>query len=245
MVNKFLVLAAITALGGAWLLAQETDDKKNSSPTPRGAKGKPASQPWSKRPPGEGSFGGGGHAMRPSADQEQRSLDFLKNNRPEQYAQLTRLRDSNPERYNRTLRMVSHWMESMEDMPDNVKKAAFARQDAQIEIADLVPQIRATSDPAAKAALMTKLRTAVNKHLDGEQTVREYRLSMLHKQILQMQEDLQKNREQRAQLVEEQVEMYLKSSPPRPQGDRPDRPDKPPFRRSGSGGFGGGPRGGK
>lgn len=241
MMKKFMVLAVVTALSGAWLLADDGDERKNSAAAPRTTvKGKPTSQPWSKRPPGEGPFGGGGHSMRMPPEQEKQALDFLKANRPEQYDQLIKLRDSNSERYARTLRMISHWMEAMEDMPENVKKATFARQDAQIDIVDLVQQIHATADPAVKADLTAKLRIAVNKQLDAEQIVREHRLSLLHKQVLQMQEELQKSREQRAQFVEEQMQMYLKSPQPRTPGDRSDRtdrPDKPPFlKRSGSGG---------
>lgn len=260
MNNKVLVLAGALIFGAAGVLAGDADDnttnansKKNPVPTPYASvKGKPASQPWPKRPLGEG-----GHSPRLAPEQEQQVLDFLKANRPEQYAQLTKLRDASPDRYNRAMRVISRWMESMEDMPETVKAAAFARQDAQVEIADLVPQVHAATDPAAKADLTAKLRAAVNRQLDAEQTLREHRLSLLHKQVLQMQEELQKRREQRAQMVEEQVEMYLKSAPPRKTGehsdrpdrpdrlDRPDRPDKPPlFKRSGTGGGSGGPGGG-
>jgi len=159
----------------------------------------------------DGGQRGSGHRFRGrvTPQQETEILEFLKQRRPEHYRRLVRMREDDPQGYQRSLRAVQGFIRRLRRMPEQAREAALREKDARIRVLQLLQQYQQTQDPRRAQRLEVELRQAVAEQLEAEQIIREQRLAELEQQIAELRRDLAERRRQRDRLLEERVAHLL------------------------------------
>src|SRR3990172_5535827 len=126
-----------------------------------------------------------------SKEAEQDALNMLKEHWPEQYDQLLKLKETSPESYRWMLQRMWRRMQRMRGMPRELQDAFVQLQKIRMRIMGLQGSILRAASEADRQGLKKQLGTAVEEEFAGEQTVLEYRLKELEKQVKRIRESLQ------------------------------------------------------
>jgi hypothetical protein len=171
-------------------------DEAGSRPTSR-----PATRPGPRR---------GGPAL--SEDQERELLSVLKDKQPGHYQRLVELRDSHPRRYRWALLSAWRWYRRWRAMPEDIREAANAAQNAKIMIYRTLQELREADDDYARFRLRRELRHAVRQEFEAELVVREYRLAQLEAELERLRAELEQREQNADALIAERVEHHLRVS---------------------------------
>jgi hypothetical protein len=208
--KRTLILTAILlSAGAAALLAQPAARDANSRPP----KAPPAAAP--KAP---------ADANRLPADLTEQQvaelMTVLEEKRPEEAAQLKRIKEENPRDYPRALGAAWRNYLVWRDMPPEVQKAQETLVLAKLEAWRVSREYLAAKNPIQKDRLHARLMGLLGEEFDAEQTVREYRLSQLEEQLRRVRAELKERSNQRAQMIERDAQELL-AAKIRPDGVRP------------------------
>ncbi|HAU38787.1 MAG TPA: hypothetical protein DCX07_13855 [Phycisphaerales bacterium] len=174
--------------------------------------------------------GNGPGAQAVTSEQETKALAALKKYRPLYHQRLMTLKASNPGIYRRYLAWVWQWYQDIENMPEKVRQAVSAKQDAEVRIGQILREYRDSSSDSERAELKSKLRAVMAEHFDAEQVEREWRLSQLEDRIKRLRAELKERIERREKIIDVRVAQWLEQEGrplhrPRPLGPGPVDPE--------------------
>jgi len=176
----------------------------------QGPETRPAAPPT--RRPAVGLRAGAYGPRRMTDEQETGMLEFLKQQRPEQYARLMKLKETSPDRYRWAAQGMWRWYRRWQRMSEEER----AEENARREIGRIIRKLRNAGD-SEKAALREELRKAIKRHFEAEQARLEQRLKELEDRIKQLREDLKQRATQPGKILEDRFERWMRAaSEPRP-----------------------------
>ena len=105
----------------------------------------------------------------------------------------------------------------------------------QRAIAQLGEAARAATDPAEKAKIVEQLRAKLNEIASRVQTHHEERIAQAEKYLENLRDNLQKEKDNRAGQIEEQIQRILSGELPRQPPDQSGGPGAPNGQRGGNG----------
>ena len=211
--GRLFVLALSLFLAAA--LMQSSFGQERSSPraAPKAgevsAKKAPVSQPATTRPVRpRRRFRFGWEAL--TEKQKAEVMAFAKEDMPELYAQLEKLRKEEPRQARRLLRWVYLvWRRVRRYPAGEVRRAAVARRRLGIEIYKTRKAFLEATDKAQKAKLRTQLAKLVGERFDYDQIVKEYDVKRLEKQLADLKAEIAARRRNRAETIAGILERLL------------------------------------
>jgi len=173
------------------------------------AKGRPAEKPapGEGEPATEASAHEDSSVERPppagalTAEQERKTLAFLQEHLPRQYAQVRRLQEDDPAAWGRMMRRWWFFLEKIQDDPPRVQQAQIDRYKARTELLHLAHELRQVQAQPQVKALRAKLHTAARRLFDAEQIILRHQLQEYRRLVRQY----EKRIEQRSENAEAEV----------------------------------------
>ncbi len=150
--------------------------------------------------------------MERSPEREAAVIEFIKENAPEMFKQLERLRKEDPQQAQQLLARAAWLWRRVRGLPENVRAAVLARQRLNVDIGRTVQRIRSSQQSAAKIRLIGELRELLAKQFGHDQVVLEYRLGELSRELEALRGELATRRHRGEQIIQEWLERLL--SPP-------------------------------
>ena len=139
-----------------------------------------------------------GDGMGPPPDGGRRFFEQLRNENPEQFQELMRLRERAPGEFREALKGL------LEKRGSNVP-GRKRRSEAEQKCLELSRLHRETTDPAEKKRIESELREAVETAFDERLAQQKARLKAMEDSLAQMREAVDKREEKRALVCEERV----------------------------------------
>lgn len=235
-------VAVIAALAAALVAAPGGDGARPGgdvrvSSRPTGGRGPEGSTRPSGRGPG-GGYGRGGYRRRfvnLTKEQEAELLKHIEKHQPHILKYLADLRKKDERGYRYYLSWAWGAYQRLQGLPEELREKMIAKEAARRAIYRLLKAMSQAETDAEKKRLADELRAPVTVQFDVERAEREHRLTQLAKEIERVRAELKARLARRDEIITEQVEMLLKSSPHAgrhgggPPGDRPGRGgDGPP-----------------
>lgn len=150
-----------------------------------------------------------GYMARLTEQQETELLAVLKDNLPEDYERLMKLKESNPRAYRWALAAAWRRYLSVKSYPPEIQQAIRTQQTARLKSWKLSRRYRDAKDESDKQALRSELLKVMGQEFDAEQKVREYRLAQLAERIKQLRADLKERSERRDEVIGENLKRLL------------------------------------
>jgi hypothetical protein len=203
MMKHVVVMLAAGLIGLTALGLWASDEPNGSPPRPRARRAR-------TRPPGVPHKPE--HGVRLTEAQEAELLEYVRQRRPQMYERLAGLKDSNPWRYRRSLKLLWHVYQRVQAMPADQREAFLAEHDARVEVMRLVEQLGAATDPEEVDALKGRLKAAIRDQFAAEQKHFEARLARLERQVIRLRAALKDRQSRQREIIEERYGRALKAS---------------------------------
>lgn len=185
---------------------------------------------------------GGRHGRFPSrwarltAKQVGELTDFARKYLPEEYQEIELLRQENPNRARVMLYRLWWLYRRVKRYPPEIRKAAVERHRLNIAILTTRRDILKCTDKNRRAKLVAELRKLLNKQFDFDQTVKEWRVKQLAKQITELKAQIERREKERDKIIAERLKRLLQPVPAwhsttRPTGSTRHKPFPPAKRR--------------
>ena len=193
----------------------------------------PGSRPASDEGYGRGGMHRGHRPTVLTKEQEAELLKHIQQHQPELNKRIEDLRKRDERMYRHMLSRMWGYYRKLRDLPESLRKRIYAKEAARRTIYRVLTALKKVASSADKAKLMGELRQAVTVQFEAEQAEREYRLTLLAKQIDSIRAELKDRQAQRDEIIATRVESLLKiPMQSDPHGGPPrDGKDRPPPRR--------------
>jgi hypothetical protein len=168
-------------------------------------------------------------------EQTEKILDFAKENLPAVYQRLESLRESSPQRYQRTLRRMLPRIAHLMKMTPEQRKTQIELSRLRMEIFKLARQYNQATDDEARQTLREKLLALLGEQFELEQTLRREKLKEMETLIERLRDEINQRAQQKDTHVEAQLEKTLEhvqrfgqkqGDPPGPSRRRRPRPEQ-------------------
>ncbi len=149
-----------------------------------------------------------------SATQEKATLEFIKQQRPDFYPDLLKLKLDNPRRYRSNVGKWHGVMTQMQRLPKARAEAAANEKERQVEIARFVQAIRIAGDKADRHKLKQALRAKIEEHFQAEQRNNELYLDYLEMRLENVRREIRLRQRQREQIIDDRVDLWMRATTP-------------------------------
>lgn len=207
IVLPLATLAVLAALAAIILPATVL----SAPPWPGGARAdKPATRP---APKGKKDIGRGGRSFgRLTSKQEEETLDYLKQRRPEIHKQMTELKTADPARYRRALWNIYSLIKQFRRQPKEVVEAHEQLHQSRLALWKLAREYNRAETPQRKEELEKAMRDQADKQFQADQIVRRHRLSELEAQIDRLKTELDRREKESETIIQETVEQVKRNA---------------------------------
>ncbi len=151
---------------------------------------------------------------RLSDTQEKAALEFIKQQRPDSYPDLLKLKRDNPRRYRSHVAKWHEVMTQMKRLPADIAAATAREKELQIEIAKFVRVIRTAGDNVDRNKLRQALRAKIEEHFQAEQRKHELYLDQLEMRLEKVRREIRLRERQREQIIDDRVGLWMRATKP-------------------------------
>jgi hypothetical protein len=160
---------------------------------------------------GEGGPRGRGKDRGPAqAEYVRKAMSWLKENNPEEFKRLTRLREENPRALRQELGPMLQAY-AKEKNPAQYKRLTEGRKHAQ-QMRAYAQEYRKETDPEKRTAIKQKMRTTLTDSFDKKQESREKELKMLEERIVKFRETLKQSNDNRQSIIDSQMKQWTRET---------------------------------
>jgi hypothetical protein len=136
-----------------------------------------------------------------SEQQETELLGILGQKRPEEAAQLRKLKEENPAAYHIAMSAAWRVYQVLKDTPPEIQKAHETQLHARVEAWRVSRDYLAAQAGPDKDKLRARLTDLLGAEFDAEQIIREYRLNQLEDQLKRLRGELKDRKDRRDQVI--------------------------------------------
>ncbi len=147
-----------------------------------------------------------------SDTQEKAALEFIKQQRPDSYPDLLKLKQDNPRRYRSNVAKWHGVMTQMNALPKARAEAAAKEKELQVDIAKFVQAIRTAGDKAERNKLQPALRAKIEEHFQAEQRKNELYLEHLEMRLENVRREIRLRQRQREQIIDDRVDLWMRAT---------------------------------
>lgn len=139
------------------------------------------------------------------AETQEKTLQFLRTNEPEMYAEMDKIRTSDPDQYQRMVTMESHHVRSFEDLQETDPEG-FRLQIAELRAHDRVGLVARNYQVENSHGNKADLKAAVDQLFAARQAVERHDIEMARKDVSEWATELQAREAKRTSIVDHYVQ---------------------------------------
>ena len=144
---------------------------------------------------------------------EDKVMAFAKKHFPDEHERLEALRKENPHRFRRAIRRLWWLYKRVQHLPEEIQAAAVAKHRLNIAIFRMHRQILQTNNQAEKAKLKKQLLDLLGKQFDNDQTVKEYKVKRLARELAELKAEIEQRKKDRKKIISKRLELLMKPMP--------------------------------
>ena len=150
--------------------------------------------------------------------QEAELLAVLQQQKPEEAAELKKLKDENPAVYHMAMSAAWRAYQVLKGMPEDIKKYHEQQIDSRVRAWRVSREYLAAKDGPDKDKLRARLVELLGAEFDAQQAISEYRLTQLDEQLKRLRAELKERQDRRDQVIAQNLQDLL-AGKFRPRGD--------------------------
>lgn len=206
---------AVASLAPTSAAAAAEDRRADGEARPKRGEGRARDRTPSvrRRPPATQPAASADEPLTP--DQTERMMQFARENLPNLYERLDRLRTSNPEAFRSMLRKMRGRLLPMMELKSRNPRAAermIAEHRARLAIADLAARYRRARNDAERSRLRRQLEQRIQERFDRHQERARQEIDELRKRLDEQARQLTDREQRREELIRREIERTLQEA---------------------------------